>query len=146
VVAALSAAACTGALMDPSPLVDAGLTEPSVDAAGPPPEIDAAAVPALDGGSLAERPCPQDSFLSYQSFGAPFMWQYCTGCHSSDVPENMRQEAPLGVDFETAEQVREHMERIYARAADSNTTMPPGGGPDPEARTLLGEWLACGAP
>jgi hypothetical protein len=32
------------------------------------------------------------------------------------------------------------------RAADQNATMPPAGAPGEDERTLLGEWLACGAP
>lgn len=96
--------------------------------------------------TLVERACPEDSFVTYEDFGGPFMSTWCTGCHASDMPEGMRQEAPLGVDFDTLEAVRARADRIWMRAADHNTTMPPLGGPDEEERNLLGEWLACGAP
>lgn len=96
--------------------------------------------------SLAERPCPEDSSLSYESFGGPFMLNWCNGCHSADLPEGMRQNAPLGVDFNTLEDIRRQADRIWARSGDQNATMPPVGGPPAEERALLGEWLACGAP
>jgi hypothetical protein len=101
---------------------------------------------AQPGGALAERECPPDSFLRYDNFGAPFFAEYCTGCHSSQLPGDMRQDAPLGVDFETLEGIRSHVDPIYLRAADANATMPPVGGPSDETRLLLGEWLACDTP
>ncbi|MBL4687632.1 MAG: hypothetical protein JKY37_23755 [Nannocystaceae bacterium] len=32
--------------------------------------------------SLEERPCPEDSFVTYENFGWPHMLTFCTGCHS----------------------------------------------------------------
>jgi hypothetical protein len=98
------------------------------------------------GGALAERDCPPDSFLRYDNFGAPFFAEYCTGCHSSQLPDDMRQDAPPGVDFETLEGIRARADAIYLRAADANATMPPVGGPSDETRVLLGEWLGCDTP
>jgi hypothetical protein len=98
------------------------------------------------GGALADRDCPPDSFLRHDNFGAPFFAEYCTGCHSSQLPDDMRQDAPPGVDFETLDGIRARADRIYLRAADGNATMPPVGGPGDEERVLLGEWLGCGAP
>jgi len=97
-------------------------------------------------GSFPERWCPPDSELTWEGFGGPFMLDYCTGCHHSGLPEGMRQKAPLGVDFETLALVRAQADRIWARAADQNATMPPVGPPDADLRAMLGEWLACGAP
>jgi hypothetical protein len=62
-----------------------------------------------------------------------------------DLPEGERQDAPLGVDFDTLDDVRRQAERIWARAGDHNQTMPPLGGPHELERSYLGEWLACGA-
>lgn len=92
------------------------------------------------------RACPDGSPLTYQSFGAPFFESYCTGCHSSKVTGDKRQKAPPGVDFDTLAGIRAHAARIYARAGDGSTTMPPAGGPTADSRKLLGDWLACGAP
>jgi len=102
--------------------------------------------PFESGDGLADRSCPDDSFLTYGNFGAPLFAEFCTGCHSSQIPADMRQDAPPGVDFETLDGIRDHAELIYLLAADGYSMMPPAGGPAEEARLLLGEWLACGAP
>lgn len=96
--------------------------------------------------SLKERPCPEDSFLTWDNFGSPFMDTWCNGCHGAGLPDGMRQGAPIGIDFDTLEDVRAQDDRIWARAGDQNDTMPPIGGPHEEERAMLGEWLACGAP
>ncbi|HWB74454.1 MAG TPA: hypothetical protein VG755_05855 [Nannocystaceae bacterium] len=96
--------------------------------------------------TLDERPCPDDSTLTWESFGGPFVLSYCSTCHGSGLPADMRQNAPVGLDFEHVDQVRMHADRIWARAADQNATMPPAGAPARDDRSLLGEWLACGAP
>ena len=94
---------------------------------------------------LTERPCKEDSFLSYENFGGPFIVTWCNGCHSSALAEDMRAGAPLGIDFDDVALTRQHAERIWVRAGDHNVTMPPAGDPDPLEREMLGEWLACGA-
>jgi hypothetical protein len=96
--------------------------------------------------SLDERPCPDDSALSSENFGGPFLLTHCTGCHHSSLGEAERAGAPVGVDFDSLDDVRARADRIWARAADHNTSMPPAGGPAPDERVRLGEWLACGAP
>lgn len=104
------------------------------------------AEPAAVWSSLAERPCPDGSGLRWESFGGPFFFSWCTGCHSIDLAEGLRQGAPLGVDFDDLERIRKHADAIWARAADHNATMPPVGSPSQSERAQLGEWLACGAP
>lgn len=96
--------------------------------------------------SLDERPCPDDSFLTYESFGGPFMLTYCTACHHSRLPADQRQGAPIEVNFDSLDDVRARADRIWARGADHNDTMPPVGAAPAEERTRLGQWLACGAP
>ena len=96
--------------------------------------------------SLDARPCPGDSALSSENFGAPFLLTHCTGCHHSSLGADERAGAPLGVDFDSLSDVRTRADRIWARAADHNADMPPAGGPAPDERRQLGEWLACGAP
>ncbi len=145
----LTFAGCAGQVGDAGP--DARPDEGADAAHGGPDAApgaspDAEPPPWLDGATLADRTCPEDSFLSYRNFGGGFLAEYCTGCHSADVPANMRHDAPAGVDFNSMDRVRDHAARIYARAADGYATMPPAGGPSAEARELLGEWLACGAP
>jgi uncharacterized membrane protein len=96
--------------------------------------------------SLADRDCPDESDLTYESFGRPFVLNWCAGCHSKDLPEAERQGAPLDSNFDTLKEVRSDAARIWARSADHNLTMPPVGGPEADERVLFGEWLACGAP
>lgn len=93
-----------------------------------------------------ERPCPDDSYLSFESFGGPFLITWCNGCHAVGLPEAERQGAPLGVDFDDIGLIRAQAERIWARSGDHNLTMPPVAGPEDDERAMLGEWLACGAP
>ncbi|MFZ6177179.1 hypothetical protein [Nannocystis pusilla] len=99
-----------------------------------------------DYPSLDERPCPEDSILTAENFGAPFILTHCTGCHHVALKEGERAGAPLGVDFESLVKVRAQADRIWARAADQNASMPPVGPPPVDERARLGEWLACGAP
>ena len=55
--------------------------------------------------------------------------------------------APESYRFETIEDVRDRRDRIFVRAAASNTSMPPGpSDPSVDDREQLAEWLACGAP
>ncbi len=104
----------------------------------------AAAIEAAD--DLSERPCPEDSVLSYDDFGGPFVLSFCAGCHASGLPEGERQGAPAFSNFDTLEDIRAAAARMWARSGDHNVTMPPEGGPDPLDREMFGEWLACGAP
>lgn len=95
---------------------------------------------------LSDVSCPDEGTeLTYENFGAPFMAEWCTRCHSSDASN--RHGAPGGFDFETLAGVRRHPRRIFARAAGDNDSMPPGpNDPPAAAREKLAEWLACGAP
>jgi len=94
---------------------------------------------------LADRPCPPGSALTYESFGREFLAVHCQGCHGST--SSARRGAPSSYDFGTLEEVRRLRERIYARAAEGNVTMPPGpDDPPAAARADLADWLACGAP
>lgn len=97
--------------------------------------------------------CPQGGTpLTEQNFGGNFMRQYCTRCHSSSLSAASRHDAPVGMDFDTIQDVRKHALSIDAWAGASSTRasteMPPDGGPAPntEERRKLSEWLACGAP
>ena len=84
------------------------------------------------------------STLSYQNFAAPFVITWCRGCHGESQPVTMRQDAPIGVNFDTADDVRGAGDRLLARATGAAPTMPPAGGPSDEERALLAEWIGCG--
>ena len=94
--------------------------------------------------------CPPDSVATWDNFGEPFLLTWCTPCHSSHLSgfgdPNERQDAPLGSDFDTYSHYMDWDTDVYARAAAENTSMPPAGGPTPEDRAMLAEWIACGSP
>jgi len=95
--------------------------------------------------------CPQGSTLTAQNFGNAFMDQYCTRCHSSTLTGAARQDAPVGMDFDTLDGVHANAQAIDEEAGSgpkrTNTAMPPNGtSPTTEERQKLSEWLACGAP
>ena len=86
----------------------------------------------------------ETSYLEYGNFGAPFVFNWCRGCHSSSVPAGMRQKAPIDVNFDTEADVVASKERIRLRATGAMPGMPPAGGPTAEERALLAEWIDCG--
>ncbi len=95
--------------------------------------------------------CPSSSTLTYENFGKSFMEAHCTRCHSSTLLGTARRGAPTFHDFDTVAGIRpiaDHIELTTAAGPDgTNTSMPPDGtAPTVEERTLLGEWIACGAP
>jgi uncharacterized membrane protein len=95
---------------------------------------------------IHEYPCPPEgTSLTYESFGKGFLDAYCQSCHGA--AGTSRRGAPSGYDFHDRDAVKHWRERIFARAAAENTTMPPGPDDPPEhERRKLAEWLACGAP
>ncbi len=96
--------------------------------------------------SLDDYPCPPGgTTLTYDNFGLSFMATWCNSCHSA--PNGERSGAPDDFVFATHADVIAHKDRIFARSADTNDSMPPG--PDtipPQQRIDLANWLACGAP
>jgi len=97
---------------------------------------------AVAAQSEAER-CDRVPALSYSNFGQQLMDTHCAGCHSSLLPEDLREGAPLGVDLDTYSGVLLWADRIAARSLGDAPTMPPGGGPEDDERARLDEWLAC---
>lgn len=95
--------------------------------------------------------CPQGSTLTYNNFGAAFMGQYCTRCHSSELTGAARNGAPSFHDFDTLagiKAVSDHIDETAAAGpASTNEGMPEDGAkPTLMERQQLGEWIACGMP
>ncbi|MEZ4295266.1 MAG: hypothetical protein R3B70_09855 [Polyangiaceae bacterium] len=92
---------------------------------------------------LEDAECPPGGTeLTFDNFGKPYLDRYCNYCHGAAVLD--RQSAPPAYVFETPEQVEKWADRIYARAAGPNDSMPPGPDDPPrEERDKLAEWLAC---
>ncbi|RME27047.1 MAG: hypothetical protein D6798_05435 [Deltaproteobacteria bacterium] len=103
----------------------------------------AAACGDTGGDTAAPGDCDRDPPLSYDNFGQQFMDTHCAGCHSSLLPEPLRNGAPLGVDLDTYAGVVQWVDRIEARSVGDDADMPPGGGPSDEERARLAEWLRC---
>ncbi len=103
-----------------------------------------------EGGAPSGATCPSNSTLTYQSFGRPFMEQYCTRCHSSSLQGAGRNGAGSNDNFDSLEAIRavgaEEIDMMAAAGpAHVNTTMPPDAPqPSEQERRQLGEWLACG--
>src|SRR5512143_1177587 len=87
----------------------------------------------------------EQSYLRYDNFGEPFILNWCHGCHSSSLAAAQRQKAPMTVNFDTVDDVRNFADRIDTVATSSTPTMPPAGGPSSEERAMLREWIECGA-
>jgi uncharacterized membrane protein len=70
----------------------------------------------------------------------------CAACHSASPADLTFGVAPAGVAFDTPEQIRAAVERIRARAVETQT-MPPANKTHitEEERALLGRWIAQGA-
>ncbi len=100
----------------------------------------------LDFTTIEDVDCPDGgTTLDYESFGRPFMSAWCNRCHSART--DLRQGAPEDIVLDTHERVIAHKDRIFARAAADNDSMPPGPDDPPRAeRDRLAIWLACGAP
>ena len=87
--------------------------------------------------------CDRDPPLTYTNFGQGFIGRHCAGCHSSLLPEDHRNGAPLGIDLDTLEGVQKWAERVRVRTVPADGGMPPGGGPTEEERAMVAEWLEC---
>ena len=87
-------------------------------------------------------PCPRSPPLTYSNFGEGILNKHCIGCHSSLLPEDRREGAPLGVDLDSYASVLVWADRIHARVIDSED-MPPGGGLVGEELEMIQEWLVC---
>lgn len=72
---------------------------------------------------------------------APLMEARCTWCHSSDLASVERSAAPVGVDFDTEQDLARFEDRILARAVVEGT-MPPGAPLSGDERRLLEAYLA----
>ena len=101
---------------------------------------------ACDDTLFGEEPspysCERDPPLTYDNFGAPFLEENCTGCHSSYYPEELRTGAPLGVDFDTWTGVLEDADGVRERTV-VDLDMPPSGGITTDELARFDEWMWC---
>ena len=95
---------------------------------------------------MKDYPCPSSGTPdTYASFGMQFLDVNCNICHAA--PDGQRHGAPDSFTFVTLDDVHQHADRIFVRAAGPNTSMPPGpNDPPADERQRLADWLTCGAP
>jgi hypothetical protein len=105
---------------------------------------------ALATGSKC--PNPTSPAITYQGWARGFFESYCTRCHSSTLVTNSeRNGATPHANWDDLGTIRAYADEIDSYAAGGpngiNRIMPPSEPtPTDEERTMLGEWLACGAP
>jgi hypothetical protein len=113
------------------------------------------------GIALPDGTTCSTAYMTYDNFGAPFMANWCQGCHSATLPDDMRQGSPTDVNFDTQAEVKQWAVQIGVCANSDGSQgsamgcppanpptgqppMPPSGGPPEDDRETLTEWLACG--
>lgn len=98
---------------------------------------------APTGDTASDQPaiCVGAPVVTWDNFGSAFLIQSCDACHAATAPD--RQGAPESAVFDTEEQALALADRILARAAGDEPTMPPMGGVSEDDRTLLEIWLTC---
>ena len=101
--------------------------------------------PAPDGTD-SDDPILEDACADYtwETVGGPYTRSWCTGCHGSAVADGERAGAPVGVDFDDEDGVRDHWDAVQARAVEGEPpSMPPGGGPSAAELEAFDLWMAC---
>jgi hypothetical protein len=91
--------------------------------------------------------CPKGTMTSYENFGSAFMSRFCLACHSVKVPPHLRAGAPVETNFDTGADVQRLRALIILRvSAAGKNPMPPTQEIPKAQRSILMEWLDCGAP
>jgi len=104
---------------------------------------------ACSGAEVADGPTPRgidcdERFppLSWDNYGQGALDMNCAGCHSSLLRPEQRNNAPVGVDFDTYDGMMQWVDRVLIRTVDDRT-MPPGGGLSDADVAMMEEWLMC---
>ncbi len=88
--------------------------------------------------------------LTYENFGQAFFQSYCLRCHSvTNVGDVARNDAPVGINYDTLDGVREFTTRIRLRAGELGDMPPllvPVPRPSEEERLQLIRWIDCDTP
>ena len=94
--------------------------------------------------------CPEDSILTWDNAGGPFVLNWCASCHGSAVAEEERAGAPLEINLESHSAVRERIHQLIRMSVhpgkDGRPKMPLMGRPPQEEIDRFAQWLRCGAP
>ncbi len=87
------------------------------------------------GITAAELSCPPDSTLTYENFGKSFFADNCLSCHATRDRPTLTSAANIVANKQS-----------IISAAVLSTKMPQRTSLSTDERSLLGEWLTCGAP
>ena len=102
------------------------------------------------GGDSADsavvEPVDCAEVTTWSTVGAPFIYTWCTPCHSSTISGADRQGAPEGVSFGGLEDVQAWADRIEVRVFAESNPMPPAGGLSAEELEAVAAWIECGLP
>jgi len=94
-----------------------------------------------DSGGPVDPLCVDAPVVTWDSWGQGFLRANCQSCHSTT--SNDRRGAPDDIFFDDRDAALAHAERILARSAGLEPTMPPSGGVDENDRYKLEVWLTC---
>ena len=83
---------------------------------------------------------------NWTTVGAPFVYTWCTPCHSPTLTGADRQGAPEGANFATLADVQGQAAAFEARVFAESGMMPPAGGPSTAELEAVAAWLDCGLP
>jgi hypothetical protein len=95
-----------------------------------------------DSGTDSVDPiCADAPVVTWDSWGQGFLSANCQSCHSSTTLD--RHGAPDDIIFDDRDTALAVSDRILARSAGDNPTMPPSGGVSEDDRYRLEVWLTC---
>ncbi|MEQ1505251.1 MAG: hypothetical protein ABMB14_23675, partial [Myxococcota bacterium] len=79
---------------------------------------------AGDGTDTTPQPNCEDGD-TWTTVGEPFVRTWCTSCHASTLPAELRYGAPLGLDFDTLAGVRASADAVAGASTGDAPRMPP---------------------
>ena len=82
-----------------------------------------------------------DSPLTWETAAAPYINNYCRGCHSRDLSTSMRAGAPVNVNFDSKEDLLDSLESVLERIEERS--MPPIGATDSRSEAAFLTWAYC---
>ncbi len=97
-----------------------------------------------DSGPVATWDDCHTSPLRYDTFAQPLLATWCTPCHASNLEPDERSGAPVGLDFDSYDNVVA-MANLIASSIEEER-MPPVGGLTREEREAFVAWVECGTP
>lgn len=107
------------------------------------------AAACTDGGEVPDElpgalgDCDESADIGWADV-EPVFAAHCTSCHASTLASEERQDAPVGVNFDSPETARLNADMTWMMVRSEQ--MPRDGVVPFEEAMLLWEWLSCGGP